>query len=404
MQTDASLLCQPRPKVDVTQRGVNLRYLLEIMELNVVSASWTIQEVVDKVVVPKTAATVCCLFDMIPMHYAARPHFFVSHTWSRKYGDLMSMLKTYFGVSASTDAAAGVVLWLDIIAINQHPYKDDHGCLQNEDVDSLAKVVHATERTLLCLDKECVALSRIWCVYEVWQTILEKGAYGLRVIMPEVEGSTLTEIFKTFDVMKAEATQKQDKCDILARIDKSSGGAVRLNMQLKCALVDSARHEADHTAATGREQVGLLIKAGDILMADGQHTDAESFYRRALINAEVLGANNPDTLRQCVSCLRRCLAAQGNVYEATIIDIEDHLTRFMPGSRGWVFAMYAEWLHGAAFGHERAFIVYGDAGFGKSTIAAKLAFMRPEETHILAYHFCKHSDIKYVCILGFLLV
>lgn len=29
------------------------------------------------------------------------------------------------------------------------------------------QVVHATERTLFCMDEECVALSRIWCLFEV---------------------------------------------------------------------------------------------------------------------------------------------------------------------------------------------------------------------------------------------
>ena len=90
-----------------------------------------------------------------------------------------------------------------------------------------------------------------------------------------------------------------------------------------------------------------------------------------------------------------------SLVEATMIDIEDHLTRFQPGSRGWVFDLYLKWLSrsavaGDAGERQRAFIVYGDAGVGKSTIAAKLACMRPEVTNILAYHFCKHSDIKYV--------
>ena len=95
-----------------------------------------------------------------------------------------------------------------------------------------------------------------------------------------------------------------------------------------------------------------------------------------------------------------------SLVEATTIDIEDHLTRFQMGSRGWVFELYLEWLSRSAVAgdtreRERAFIIYGDAGVGKSTIAAKLACMPPLVTHILAYHFCKHNDNKYVCISTF---
>ena len=292
--------------------------MLEIMELDLVSGAWTIQDVVNKFVRPKTAATKCCLFDLVPERYVARPHFFVSHTWSRKYIDLMRMRKTYLGVNSSSDAAAGVILWLDIIAINQHPYKD-RGCLSNKDVDNLAKVVHATDRTLFCLDKECVALSRIWCIYEVWQTVMEKGAYGLRVLMPEVKGSKLAEVFKTFDVMKAEATQEEDRIKILADISKSDGGAASVNMKLKRALVDSAQHEAEHTAATGLERVFLLIKAGDILMADGQHTESERYYQEALkVSTDVLGDDKPDTLK-CFSSLATCLEAQGKTSEQPVL-------------------------------------------------------------------------------------
>lgn len=51
-------------------------------------------------------------------------------------------------------------------AINQHPY-EDRGVLKNDYVAALAHVVSATERTLFCLDMECVSLTRIWCMFEV---------------------------------------------------------------------------------------------------------------------------------------------------------------------------------------------------------------------------------------------
>ena len=81
-------------------------------------------------------------------------------------------------------------------------------------------------------------------------------------------------------------------------------------------------------------------------------------------------------------------------------DIKDHLQRFQLGSRDWVFDAYFEWLKqspgnvGDKQERQRAFIIYGDAGVGKSTIAARLARMPAEDTHIKTYHFCKHNDQK----------
>ena len=311
----ADILCDPRPPVGVTRRGVTLRYLLELMDLGRVAQTWTIQDFVDTFVRPKTSATRCCLFDIIPLRHTARPQYFVSHTWSRKYSDLMQMLMDHFKVQDSTDVTAGVVLWLDVVAISQHPYVDK-GILLDEDVANLTKVVKATERTLFCLDKDCASLGRIWCLFEVWQTFLNKGAPGVLVIMPDIKGGTLIEIFETFDVKNAKATQDADRIRILAEIDQADGGATIVNLQLKRALVDSTRYEAEHTAATGVEMARILTKTGDILMANGQYREAEPMYRQALADrTQVLGAYHPDTIAS-VNDLASCLRFHGKYAEA----------------------------------------------------------------------------------------
>ena len=75
------LASPPRDPVDVTQRGVTLNFLTELVHSGVLEASMTIQEVVDCYVRPSTAATRCCLFDVIPERFIGKPRFFVSHTW-----------------------------------------------------------------------------------------------------------------------------------------------------------------------------------------------------------------------------------------------------------------------------------------------------------------------------------
>ena len=101
-------------------------------------------------------------------------------------------------------------------------------------------MIKATERTLFCLDSECVVLTRIWCLYEVWQTFLDKKAAGLLVLMSNVDDAKLENVFKTFDVGNAQATQPADRDRILQDITDSVG-STEVNLQLKAALVLSAQ-------------------------------------------------------------------------------------------------------------------------------------------------------------------
>eukprot|EP00798_Chlamydomonas_sp_ICE-L_P019508 gene19508-26178_t len=272
----------PKLPVDVTKRGVKLCFLVKLVEQGLVDGAWTIQEVVERFVRPKTAATQCCLFDVIREAYTGHPRFFISHTWSRRLKDLLSLLRSHFVEGVDDDT----LLWLDIVAINQHPYVDK-GCLLQDDVASLASVVQATEQTLFCLDDQCVVLTRIWCLFEVWQTFLAKGVSGLMVLMPDVDSGRLEEVLNTFDVM-----------------------------QLKAALVSSAQYEAKNTRKTGVELAVLLNKGGSLCQAIGQYKTAESLYQQAFGARKcVLGADHVDNLT-CISNLADCIGSQGRYPEA----------------------------------------------------------------------------------------
>ena len=101
----ATLLCTlPRASVGVTERGVTLRFLLQLVVGGLVDGSWTIQQVVDRYVRPRTAATKCCLHDVVPEpSCTGHPQYFVSHTWSSKIGDLLQLLKSHFQVPNNAD-------------------------------------------------------------------------------------------------------------------------------------------------------------------------------------------------------------------------------------------------------------------------------------------------------------
>jgi len=369
---------RPEASVDVTQRGVSLAYLEQVVAAGKIQRDWSIQEAVDRFVRPFTSSFKCPLHSMVPAQHRGLPRFFVSHTWSGKVGDLLRLLLQHSEQQARLKAGGGagrqrqagaeegeqsgfrdwpvvdaqhangehaavggsdgvstctdMLVWLDIMAIPQHPY-EDRGVLLNEDVMSLARVVAATERTLLCLDANCTVLTRIWCLFEVWQTLLAKGVPGLLLLMPVVSVDTLKEVFSTFDVVNARATQLEDRDRILMEITESVG-ATQLNLQLKESIVDSAVFEAETSSARGADLVPVLEKAAQMLLAAGRYSSAVEVAQRAMLLAEQ--AAGPDSVLyieavwQLANCLRKDPASS---HENRDAEVEALLLKALDGWR-----------------------------------------------------------------------
>lgn len=142
---------------------------------------------------------------------------------------------------------------------------------------------------------------------QVWQTFLAKGAGGLLVLTPYVDAQTLEEVFQTFDVQNAQATQPEDRERILNAIE-SSIGAMDLNLQLKQALVESAVYEADNAPQpdlaqqkgrpVDRNQWAAADKAAALLFANGQYVEAGN-RRGAILKARQAGVYNDFKICLC---------------------------------------------------------------------------------------------------------
>ena len=94
----------------------------------------------------------------IPHSSTGPPTHFVSHAWGRPFGHLVRSLQAYFAGAV----AEQVFLWLDIFAINQ-----DKGRAMEEleDGKTLERVIASSAATLVVLDADVFALSRLWCLY-----------------------------------------------------------------------------------------------------------------------------------------------------------------------------------------------------------------------------------------------
>lgn len=132
---------QPHAPRPVTHRGVTLGFLRQLVAG--LGPGTTVAQAVEGAVRPATSATRCCLFDLVPRRCtshgstggagstggsagstgsteaaAGPPQYFISHTWSRPLGELLSLLDTRFG-GEGPDRGAHVTVWLDILAVSE---------------------------------------------------------------------------------------------------------------------------------------------------------------------------------------------------------------------------------------------------------------------------------------------
>ena len=75
-------------------------------------------------------------------------------------------------------------------------------------------------------------------------------------------------------------------------------------------------------------------------------------------------------------------------------DIEYHLQRFQEGTREWVFDRFQNWLDDRS-SQNRVMVISGNAGMGKSVIAAVICKRMQEAGRLSGSHFCQYNNVRY---------
>ena len=75
-------------------------------------------------------------------------------------------------------------------------------------------------------------------------------------------------------------------------------------------------------------------------------------------------------------------------------DIEYHLQRFQDGTREWVFQRVQNWLDDTS-SHNRVMVISGNAGMGKSVIAAVVCKRMQQAGRLSGCHFCQYNNVRY---------
>lgn len=75
-------------------------------------------------------------------------------------------------------------------------------------------------------------------------------------------------------------------------------------------------------------------------------------------------------------------------------DIEYHVDRFQTETREWIFEDVQNWLDDRS-SLNRVMVVSGQAGMGKSVIAAVICKRMQEAGRLSGSHFCQHNNVRY---------
>ena len=75
-------------------------------------------------------------------------------------------------------------------------------------------------------------------------------------------------------------------------------------------------------------------------------------------------------------------------------DIEYYAQRFQEGTREWVFDRILSWLHDRT-SQNRVMVISGNAGMGKSVIAAVICKRMQEAGRLSGSHFCQYNNVRY---------
>ena len=75
-------------------------------------------------------------------------------------------------------------------------------------------------------------------------------------------------------------------------------------------------------------------------------------------------------------------------------DIEYYAQRFQEGTREWVFDSVQNWLDNRS-SQNRVMVISGNAGMGKSVIAAVICKRMQEAGRLSGSHFCQYNNVRY---------
>lgn len=199
-----------------------------------------------------------------------RADYFVSYAWMDSWADMVDMLCDH---SANRVAAGETApfYWIDHFAVCQHNIPAKREDMPSSDNienpnQGFRQVIATANRSLVLLAnfERPMALTRCWCIFEMWATI-DSGA-SFDILLTRSSHKRLTSTLSAGDfnsaaaamrqvnLAKASSSREEDRLRILALVE-ANVGVHRLNVQVKAQLREWITAQAMESV----EAVGLQL-------------------------------------------------------------------------------------------------------------------------------------------------
>eukprot|EP01035_Chromulina_nebulosa_P025721 gene25721-33587_t len=243
VQRDGNDVPKPPPESDAMDRlahkCVSLKFLIDVYKEVIVPLDeyMTVKQVVEKIIKPFTKDKGCSFIDQVMPNMYVAPHVFVSHAFDNPISVVVRNLEEHFE-GANFDE---VYIWMDILVINQHnPGADLH------EGKTLAATIQASSSVLVALDEDAKPLTRLWCLYEIGSTPIEK----LQLLYPYHAVSLYEKKINNIDTVNAKCYKETDAVMIRSHIRDE---------MLKQKVVDNSASEKEALKSFSRVLKLLLI-------------------------------------------------------------------------------------------------------------------------------------------------
>merc|ERR550534_653229 len=194
--------------------------------------------------------------------------YFVSYSWSQSLHRLFEVINWYIefaqeeGLKINFEITNEKKLWLDIMCINQNGENTMH------DLANLPQCIKESRfGTILSMGTRGQPLTRIWCIYEIWHSILNEKPLHILLGIKVTNGANLSGyallilcgLYDRVDIAKAQATKKAD-LEMIHRLIEESGVAFdKINTALRDALQNTARDLLISNLDNKQEKLDELI-------------------------------------------------------------------------------------------------------------------------------------------------
>lgn len=121
--------------------------------------SLTLQDAVERIILPKTDAPDCAYADLPGMGCPGAPTYVVTASWDCPLSDLLAALRTHLAIASQPDSTS---LWIDAFALNLHTLSGPHASPLV--LDALRDAARAARGMVLVVDPAGACFRKPWCL------------------------------------------------------------------------------------------------------------------------------------------------------------------------------------------------------------------------------------------------